>query len=194
MPDRPPSAARTAVDSAALAKAIAAGSEAAFAAFYTAWFPATLALAHASSRRDEAFCLDVVQDVMLRVAQKLPALRDERAVRAWMTTAVLRAISDRLRAERRRAARERVVAAEAAVDRDMEPWLRLAMGERQQWLSARVQELPVQDQALLWARFGDGDSVAVAGARLGLGDDAAHGRLRRVLERLRRAAAEWLHG
>ncbi|MFO0278824.1 MAG: RNA polymerase sigma factor [Planctomycetota bacterium] len=136
----------------------------------------------------------MVQDVMLRVAQKLPALRDERAVRAWMTTAVLRAISDRLRAERRRAARERVVAAEAAVDRDMEPWLRLAMGERQQWLSARVRELPVQDQALLWARFGDGDSVAVAGARLGLGDDAAHGRLRRVLERLRRAAAEWLHG
>ena len=193
MPDTPPRPPLPAVDSVALAKAIAAGSEAAFAAFYAAWFPATLALARASSRRDEAFCLDVVQDVMLRVAKKLPALVEERAVRAWMSTAVLRAISDRLRAERRRAARERAVAAEAVVDPDAEPWLQLAMGERQQWLSARVRELPAQDQALLWARFHDGDSVAAVGARLGLGDDAAHGRLRRVLERLRRAAAEWLN-
>lgn len=194
MPDTPPRPPLPAVDSAALATAIAAGSEAAFAAFYAAWFPATLALARASSRRDEAFCLDVVQDVMLRVAQKLPALRDERAVRAWMATAVLHAVRDRLRAERRRRARELAVAAGAEGEPDAEPWRQLATGERWQWLAARVRELPAPDQALLWARFDDGDSVAAAGARLGLGDDAAHGRLRRVLERLRRMAAEWLHG
>ena len=182
------------VDSVALAKAIAAGSEAAFATFYAAWFPAVLALARASSRRDEAFCLDVVQDVMLVVAKKLPALGSERAVRAWMSRSVLHAISDRLRGERRRARREQSVAAETAAQSEAEPWLLMAAGEQLQWLSARLLELPVSDQALLRARFHDGDSVAVTGARFGLGDDAAHGRLRRVLERLRRAAAEWLHG
>lgn len=194
MPDSPPPTAPNAVDSAALAKAIAAGSEAAFAAFYAAWFGSVLALARASSRRDEAFCLDVVQDVMLVVAKKLPALRSERAVRAWMSSSVLHAISDRLRGERRRLRREQWVATEASAQHDAEPWLLMAAGERQQWLSARVQELPVSDQALLSARFHDGESVAATGARFGLGEDAAHGRLRRVLERLRHAAAEWLHG
>ncbi|MGK0202373.1 MAG: DNA-directed RNA polymerase specialized sigma24 family protein, partial [Planctomycetota bacterium] len=47
---------------------IAAGDESAFAEFYEAWFVSTLALSRAISRRDEAWCLDVVQDVMLTVA------------------------------------------------------------------------------------------------------------------------------
>ncbi len=187
----PPTPAPAAVDSAALARSIAAGDEAAFAAFYTAWFPATLALARASSRRDENFCLDVVQDVMMTVANRMPALRDDRAVRGWMTTTLLRALADRARSERRRQRRE---ANAHAATLDGEPWLALADGERQQWLAARVQELPAPDQALLLARFHDTASVASAGASFGLSADAAHGRLRRVMERLRQAAAEWWHG
>lgn len=162
----PPTPAPAAVDSAALARSIAAGDEAAFAAFYSAWFPATLALARASSRRDEAFCLDVVQDVMMTVANRMPALRDERAVRGWMTTAVLRALADRARGERRRQRREAVAGEQTAAAGDGEPWLAFAVGE----------------------------SVTAAGASFGLSADAAHGRLRRVMERLRQAAAEWWHG
>lgn len=180
-------------DCAGWSRAIHRGDEAAFAAFYSAWFPATLALARASSGRDEAFCLDVVQDVMMTVANKMPSLRDERAVRGWMTTTLLRVLADRARAERRRQRREHAAGRhDAAVD--SEPWTALAAGERQQWLLARVQELPVHDQALLRARFADGDSVAAAGEAFGLSADAAHGRLRRVMERLRQAAAEWWHG
>ena len=190
---REPRAAPAAPDNAALSRAIQRGDETAFAAFYAAWFAATLALARASSRRDEAFCLDVVQDVMLTVAKSMPALRDERAVRGWMTTTVLRALADRARAERRRQQREAAAGAAAAAAGD-EPWVALAAGERQQWLLARVQELPAHDQALLRARFAAGESVAAAGAPFGLSADAAHGRLRRVMERLRQAAAEWWHG
>ena len=180
-------------DSAALARGIAAGDEAAFAAFYSAWFAATLALARASSRRDESFCLDVVQDVMLAVCRKLPALRDERAVRAWIATAVWNAAADRGRAERARARREQGAAARDEVD-PAEPWQGLAAGERQQWLATRLQELPEVDRALLAARFGDSESVAAAGAAFGMTPDGAHGRLRRVLQRLRNAATEWWHG
>lgn len=187
-------AAAEAADYVALARGIAAGDEAAFATFYAAWFPAALALARAASRRDESFCLDVVQDVMLVVARKLPALASAAAVRAWMTTAVLRACTDRVRQQQRRQRREAVAGAARAAATEAEPWLALLGGERAQWLAARLAELPASDRALLLARFGDAASVAAAGQEFGLGEHAAHGRLRRVLHRLRQSAAEWWHG
>ena len=73
-----------AVDNVALVRSIAAGDEAAFAAFYAAWFSPTLALARGACRRDEAFCLDVVQDVMLAAAKKMPALPTEASIGAWL--------------------------------------------------------------------------------------------------------------
>jgi RNA polymerase sigma factor (sigma-70 family) len=194
VPAAPSATAAPAVDSAALSRAIAAGDEAAFAAFYAAWFAATLALARAASRRDEAFGLDVAQDVMFAVARKLPALRDERAVRAWMAKAVGNAVADRLRNERSRARREQHAGEARRGAHESEPWHALAAGERERWLDARLEELPACDRALLAARFGDGPSVAAAGAAFGLGEDSAHGRLRRVLERLRTLATEWWHG
>jgi RNA polymerase sigma factor (sigma-70 family) len=181
----------TELDFAALSRAIARGCERAFVVFYQAWFAPALALAKCMSRRDEAFCLDVVQDVMLVVVHKLPPLADERAVRGWLTTTLSRAIADRLRAERRRQQRAALAAAPAP---EPEPWWELASDERQQWLQARLDELSASDRALLVARFGDVVSVAAAGSAFGFGPDAAHGRLRRVLQRMRRQAAEWWYG
>src|SRR5712671_2412091 len=89
---------------AALTPLIAAGDPAAFGNFYDLWFDAAYGLSRACSRRDEAFCLDVVQDV------KLPALASDAAVAAWMARAVHATVIDRLRSEQRRALRERRVA------------------------------------------------------------------------------------
>ncbi|MBL8723482.1 MAG: sigma-70 family RNA polymerase sigma factor [Planctomycetes bacterium] len=191
---RPLHEAGGAVDSAAWSAAIARGDEAAFAAFYAAWFPATLALARAVSRRDEAFCLDVVQDVMFAVCRRMPALPDEPAVRGWMRSAVAHAITDRVRQEQARRRREEHVAEERGDAHDGEPWHALLRDERAQWLAARLAELPASDQALLAARFADGPSVAAVGATFGLSEDGAHGRLRRALQRLRHLATEWWHG
>jgi RNA polymerase sigma factor (sigma-70 family) len=178
---------------AAWSRRIAAGDEAAFAAFYAAWFAPTLALARAACRRDEGFCLDVVQDVMMTVANKMPALATGAAVGAWMSRTVRRSAIDRLRSEARRHRRE-LDSREGAPGLPTEPWHELAGHEQRVWLQACLDELPVGDQALLAARFGGAMSVTDAGAELGLSADAAHGRLRRVLERLRRRAAEWWHG
>lgn len=189
----PPSRDRADVTDAELARRIAAGDEVAFTAFYHAWFPPTLALAKAISRRDEAFALDVVQDVMMAVVHKLPALRDEPAVRAWMTRTVANAVTDRLRAETARQRRERRVGGERE-RLGGEPWLQLVAEERGAWLLASLEALPAMDRQLLAARFGTSTTVAAAAATLGLSEDAAHGRLRRALGRLRRHAAEWWHG
>ncbi len=178
-------------DAAATTRAIAAGDEAAFAAFYAVWFAPTLAMAKAASRRDESFCLDVVQDVMLAVCRRLPALRDERALRAWMAKATCRSVVDRGRAESRRRRREHEVAATSEVGEAIDVVLD---AEQRAWLATALGELPLVEQKLLSARFEPGGSVTAAGAALGLSPDAAHGRLRRVLSRLRERAREWWHG
>ena len=181
------------IDVAVLTGRIAAGDEAAFTAFYGQWFPVTLALARAASRRDEAFCLDVVQDVMLTVARKMPRLRDEARVGAWMTRVVFHAVTDRVRSEQRRRRRELQAGQDHAAAGPQEPWHDLVDAERREWLAACLQELSADEQALLAARFRDATTVAAAGALLGLGPDAAHGRLRRLLARMRQKAAEWWH-
>lgn len=175
-----------------ITRRVAAGDEGAFAAFYEAWFAPTLALARACSRRDEPFCLDVVQDVMLRAARRLPALDSAAALRAWMAKAVGNAVTDRVRNEQRRNRRER----DAAAGREArhEPWQQLAERERLAWLDESLRALPATDRALLEARFGGAENVTAAARALGLTADAAHGRLRRVLERMRRSAMEWWNG
>lgn len=182
-----------ALDSAILSRRIAAGDEEAFVVFYRRWFDPVLAFARAASRRDEAFCLDVVQDVLMIVAKKMPALRDDAAVGAWMTRTLVRAVADRARRDARRQRRELMVG-EAARDAVPEPWHAVADAERRSWLEKTLASLSTADRTLLEARFGASTTVVAAGAAVGLGADAAHGRLRRVLERLRREAAEWWHG
>src|SRR5262245_11860434 len=63
-----------------LTLAIRAGDAGAFATLYEAWFDRALALARSLTRRDESFCLDVVQDAMMRVVRALPRLEDEPAL------------------------------------------------------------------------------------------------------------------
>lgn len=177
----------------ALTGRIAAGDESSFAEFYEMWFTSTLLLARAISRRDEAWCLDVVQDVMMTVVKKMPALASEEALRAWMTRTVMNAVTDHVRSEARRHRREQA-AADAAADVGREPWLDLCDQERLSWLTASVGDLPVAEQALLQARFGGTTTVAHEASILGISSDAAHGRLRRALEKLRQKAAEMWHG
>ncbi|MBL9078291.1 MAG: sigma-70 family RNA polymerase sigma factor [Planctomycetes bacterium] len=191
---RPPPSEPVPATEVPLARRVARGDEAAFVQFYEAWFGPVCKLARVLSRRDEDFALDVVQDVMMTVARKLPMLRDDAAVRAWMARTVANAVTDRLRAEQRRRRREQSAGQARAAHEVPEPWLGIAAAERQAWLAGVLAALPAVDRELLAARFGGAATVAATAAAFGLGADAAHGRLRRALRRVRHAAAEWWHG
>jgi len=175
-------------ESVQLTAAVARGDEQAFAAFYELWFDRTLALARKATRRDESFCLDVVQDCMLRVVRAMRPLDTESAVEAWMARAVLTTAIDRLRADRRRTRREQE-AARGEQD-DAHPATEAEVTERNAWLIAHLRELPERDQQLLAARFGDDKTLAEVGEALGMTGHAAHGRIRRIIARLRDAAQE----
>ena len=74
---RAASDARVEPGSARLTAAIARGDPTAFGRFYELWFDPALALARSISGRDESFCLDVVQDCMLRVVRSMKPLATE---------------------------------------------------------------------------------------------------------------------
>lgn len=176
-----PSHGSAADDTAALTRAAARGDADSFSTIYERWFGRALAAAHRITGRDEAFCLDVVQDAMLCAARRIPPLPTEAALGAWLCRVVHRAALDRLRAERRRCARERA----ARPPNQVAP-ARDTLDTEIAWLRARLRELPPDDRRMLGARFAHGHTLAQVGAALGLSGDAAHGRIRRVLNRLAR--------
>lgn len=169
---------------------ISRGDEAAFGRFYDAWFDRAFRIARSISRRDESFCLDVVQDAMMRVVKSMKPLSTEASVEAWMQRTLLSTTVDRLRSDGRRAARERQAAHEDSV-----PAPQLAAledDELLEWLHTEIAALPERDQRLLDARFFGGRTLVAAGAAVGLSGNAAHGRLRRIVERLRDKASGWM--
>lgn len=176
-----------------LCRAVRGGDEQAFARFYDLWFDRALRLARAVTRGDEAMGLDVVQDVMLKVVHKLPALDGGRAVTAWMAKTIGAAAIDRCRSERRRRRRETAVARmrpEAARDDVAD---RLETSEQLAWLRGQLAGLTARERTLLQQRFGGEPSLGDVARRLGLTVDAVQGRARRLVLRLERAARRWLH-
>ena len=186
-----PTVERSATPSYALTGQIHAGDEKAFGVFYELWFDRCYAMARRITRRDENFCLDIVQDCMLRVLERIPRLGDEAAVTAWMSRVVFTTAIDRLRSDQRRAQREQG-AARDEVDAAVPSERKLEEREELEWLAARLAELPVDDQRLILERFAHDKTLAEVGASIGITVHAAHGRLRRILLRLRERAEAWL--
>lgn len=167
--------------------AVAKGDRAALAVLYEAWFGRSYGLARSITGRDESFCLDVVQEAMLRVIRSLPALGTRKQLEAWMTRTVHTAALDLLRRESRRLRRE------ASRGSD-EAWTQAGVtNDALAWVLARLEELPAEDRSLLRLRISRGRTLEASGAAAGITGNAAHGRVRRVLARLRRLAKEEDH-
>lgn len=181
-----------------LTAAAARGEERAVAAFYRRYFDLLYRQARQISRRDESFCLDVVQDVMLRIIRTLRPVASEAQLAAWLKLVVQSVVYDALRRERRRAQREAARAMrpsdEAAHSRI--PSARAENGsphaggldERLSWLRGELVRLDPELVRLIELRFLHGWTLARMAGALGLTTGAIDGRLRRALGRLRQAA------
>ncbi|MCB9844586.1 MAG: sigma-70 family RNA polymerase sigma factor [Phycisphaeraceae bacterium] len=168
----------SAMDAAGLCEGVRRGDARAIELFYREWFDRCLGLAARATRRDEAFCLDVVQDAMLRVVRRLPRLESEADVSRWMRRVVMSCAIDRLRREARRARHERRA-------RGAAPGGEAPEADRFGPVRAMLESLDADDRALLMLRYGRELTLEGAGSHVGLTGDAAHGRIRRALRRLR---------
>jgi RNA polymerase sigma factor (sigma-70 family) len=172
---------RIVAGSAAWCARIGRGDQAAFTLFYEAWFDRCYAMARGLTRRDESFCLDVVQEAMLRVARRVPPMGGDAQVARWMVRVVHSAGLDLLRREARARRRERAGARPEASDGHDAAAESLAAA----WLREAMAGLGDEERALVALRFGRGATLEAAGAAVGASGDAVHGKLRRALKRLR---------
>jgi len=167
-----------------LSRGIARGDHAALDEFYRAWFDRAFAAARSLSRRDEAFCLDVVQEAMLRVIKSLPPLSGAAALEAWMHTAIRSSTIDALRAEARRVAREiRAAGMKRARPIAQRAGQRASHAEEHEinTLLATLAELDPVSQDLLRLRFERDKSLEATAHAKGITAAAAHGKIRRIL-------------
>lgn len=166
-----------------LSAGIARGDRGALDEFYRLWFGPSLEVVKRLTGRDESFCLDAVQEAMLRVVRKIKPMTAWGDVDRWMQRVLHTAALDLLRRESRRAARERRGARESAGSPVSGPEL----ADQIAWVRARLAELPAADGWLVWLRLGRGRTLKEAGAATGMSGDAAHGRIRRTVQSLRQA-------
>ncbi len=173
----------------ALTSAVASGDTEAFARFYRAWFDSMYTVARRATGRDEAFCLDVVQDAMLRVIRSLKPMNTTGDLRRWLRVLVASCAYDRLRQESRRRAREKRAVAGRS---NPGPSALCAddVDRRLRWLHEELESLDDRSVQLLLMRHRFGWTLQQIGNVLGLKPGTVDGRLRRLQRTLRRRAKE----
>ena len=168
-----------------LTAAVASGESEAFACLYRGRFDEMYAEARRATGRDESFCLDVVQDAMIRVIRSMKHLETEQHLRTWLRVVVQSCAYDRLRKEARRRRWEQAAAdARQAASGDDD------LREKLEWLRCELASLDAPQMRLLTMRYRLGWTLRRIGDALGLKPGAVDGRLGRLTASLRRRAEE----
>jgi RNA polymerase sigma-70 factor (ECF subfamily) len=175
LPDVPPQV----LDVVRLTAAMSRGEPAAVETFYRAYFDRLYAEARQACHRDEAFCLDVVQDAVLRIMRTIRPVESQPQFMAWLKLVIRTTAYDLLRSERRRRLREQSAAADVKQE--------AANMERLDWLQGKLRAIDPKIAQLIELRFTNGWTLARIADRFGLTTSTIDGRLRRALSALRSA-------
>ena len=170
-----------------LTAAMAAGDENAVESFYRQYFDWLYAQARRVTGRDEAFCLDVVQDAVLRVIRTVRGVGSHAQFRAWLRLVIRTTALDLFRAEKRREKREAFVVELQSCD-DF-PY-GLFDDEQHEWVRKQVEKFDPELVQMIELRFEQHWTLARIGELLGLSTGTIDGRLRRAIEELRQRASE----
>lgn len=172
-----------------LTASIASGDTEAFGRFYDDWFDRSLAEAKRCTRRDESFCLDVVQDAMMRVITSMKPIPSEAALKRWMQVVIRSCAYDCIRSEQRRKLREIASSKQEALNvTDEKPEQEL------KWLHEQIIQLDNADVKLLIMRHRFGWTLTRIGSTLGLKHGTVDRKLRRIINKLKRKARKDFDG
>ena len=166
------------------------GSQEAFAEFVNRHLPLVFGTAVRRLNGDTHGAADIAQVVFLRAARDAGQLRRHPVLTGWLYLAVRNAATDRIRAERRRTAREQTAHDLQEVlmsnDHPLEPEALKPM------IDTALDDLPDREREMVLLRFFQTRSFAEIGNAFGLSEDAARKRVERALDRLRDALSR--HG
>ena len=175
-----------------LTTAMAAGNSAAIEKFYRLYFEWLYQQARRATRRDEAFCLDVVQDAVLKIIRTIKRVDQERRLLAWMKLVVQSVALDLLKQETRR--NNRAILATAGRSEFHETTDDAAMIEEQavqiNWLKQEIARLDPVLVQMIDMRFNKQWTLQKIGQWFGLSAGTIDGRLRRAIRMLRDKAID----
>jgi RNA polymerase sigma factor (sigma-70 family) len=170
-----------------LTGAMAAGDARAVEEFYRRYFDWLYTRARLATRRDESFCLDVVQDSVLRIVRTVRRVESEGQFRAWLRLVVQTVACDRLRSDSRRMQRELVVAAIRCNELQFDE---TPDASQEQWLKEQIARLDPQIVRMIEMRFEQSWTLGKIADFFGVSIGTIDGRLRRALRQLRDRAIE----
>lgn len=170
---------------------MAAGDERAIEAFYRRYFDWLYSQARRLCRRDEAICLDVVQEAVLKIIRSIKQVESEQTLLAWMKLVVQTTVLDLWKQEARRKTREAVVAAHRsesetapdAIDPDEQ-------ATQMAWLRGEIARLDPVLVEMIEMRFEKQWTLVRIGQWFGLSAGTIDGRLKRALKQLRQKATD----
>ena len=163
-----------------LSAAMSAGDGRSIAIFYRDYFDRMYRYARQATRGDEATCLDVVQDAMVRIVRTIKRVESEAQLVAWVRLVVRTTAYDLMKRESRRLVHEKMALAGAAVEAEV-----TADAEQLAWLRDELAKLDPQIVKIIELRFEERWTLARIAEALHLTTGAVDGRLRRALNDLR---------
>jgi RNA polymerase sigma-70 factor (ECF subfamily) len=171
-----------------ISRRMAAGDSDAFAQVYEACYEQVLKGAQRYTGGDSDAAKDIVQEVFLKLIRSMRPMRDERQLRGFVRVITKCVALDFLKAERRRSGTLRKFSEGHGVAESAEPLVQLSA--RIYWLTEQLQSLSEDQRQLLDWRYRLGWTLESIGSRLGLKSGAIDGRIRRVLQQLKRQSEE----
>src|SRR5436189_4884356 len=132
-----------------------------------------------------ALAEEATQTVFIRLANTVPALRDDAALVGWLHRTTVHVSIDLWRSESRRRHREEHAAAMQPIADDNAIWNDLSPV-----LDEALNHLGDADRQTLLLRFFDHKSMRELGTAFGISEDAAKMRVSRALDRLREHVAK----
>ena len=161
-------------------RAVRSGSREALAEIYDRCAEDVVASIERVTRRDEAFALDCLQEMFMKLAAHPPIVDSNAALMAWMRVAALNVARNMIVAEQRRSRREVLAAASRGVDTG---------DTRDDALDPILRQLDEDERALLRLRHVEGMRIRAIARVIGATPEKIESAIRRAMGRLREGGA-----
>jgi len=170
-------------------RAIRAGDSSQFQILFDHFFQAVFREAKRLTGRDEATCLDIVQDTMLKVAYRIKVIDNEPQLAQWIRMVTRTTTYDWLRKELKRNPTTSLPPMDIA-DTGFPEAENVRMNDQARllWIQEQLSELPPKTRQMINLKYRLGWSLKRIGQRFGLKTGAVDGRIRRAVEQLSKNA------
>lgn len=166
------------------------GDEAAFTKYYQTFFDTMFMTVKRTTGRDEATCLDIVQDAMVKAIGKMKPMSSRDQTAAWTVVVAKTTAYDFLRKEKRRQQRTNTLGALSA-DQNCSPAVETEVDSeaRLAWIEEQLLHLPDDLKSMIDLKYRMGWTLKQIAHKFGLKAGAVDGRIRRAVEGLKTQAA-----